>query len=104
MTLISTLMVASLMAQAGPPPVPADGAVLQIESELVIRGRVRKPQVFFVIPKQVLESTGGMEATVDDPIDEVLRVAAVDLAPSQPVDLRPYRRGSLYGFLRGRSR
>jgi hypothetical protein len=104
MTLISSLMVAALMAQAGPPPAPADGGVLQIESDLVIRGRVRKPQVFFVIPKQVLDSTDGLEAAVDDPIDELLRVAAVDLAPARPVDLRPYRRGSLYGFLRGRSR
>lgn len=99
MTLISTLMIVALTA--GPALPASDSEILQIESELVIRGRVRKPQVFFVLPKSIADMGEGTLAEVSDPIDEVIRVGAVNLAPGRDVDLTPFANASLLGKVKG---
>ncbi len=98
MFLISTLILATLAVAEEPARSAASPGVLQIESELVIRGRVRKPQVFFVIPKSIAE-LGEEIAEVSDPVDEVVRLGAVNLAPTRVADLDALRRSSLLGAL-----
>ncbi len=98
MALISTLVAAALVSTGGPTSPPVSPGVLQIESELVIHGRVRKPQVFFMIPKKTARM-GDEIAAVADPVDEVVRLGAVNLAPTRTVDLDELRRSSLLGQL-----
>ena len=72
--------------------------VLEIGSEMVIRGKVRKPQVFFLIPKQVADGLGA-EIAPRDPVEEVMAVGAVDLSPPLEDDLDGRAEGSLFGAL-----
>lgn len=102
MSWIALITVMNLATAPEAPPVGQEQE-LDIESDMVIRGRVRKPQVFFVIPRMGSETFDeGRE--ILGPLDEVVSVGAVDLSPARATELDGFAESSLIGAIRDTER